>query len=64
MLGHCFGACCSAVAEGKINAMNKSGLNIERETAVWKTVLGFMVCKDLLDPLDFPYMIPEANTDL
>lgn len=34
MLGHCFGACSSAVAEGKINAMNKSGLNIERETAV------------------------------
>lgn len=34
MFGHCFGACSSAVAEGEINAMNESGLNIERETAV------------------------------
>lgn len=69
MLVHCYGACSSAIAEGEMSVMNRSGLTIERETAVWKTFrflfsTEFMFSKDLLNPKKFPYMICKADTDL
>lgn len=63
---HCCGACSSAIAEGKMNVMNKADLTIERETADWKTTfkflfsMEFVFSEDLLNPRTFLYIVPKA----